>query len=119
VPAPSYTETSIRLLREDGTWIVPKQRPIKLGGSDYIKGTDIDKALDIHSGNGISIESDDTGKIIINSTLTVDGDFSGTIADAFTQVNVGGNILKAVTNKTLTFVGNGVTLTPNTTTNTI
>jgi hypothetical protein len=84
VPAPSYTTTSIRFLREDGTWQVPYQRPIKLGGGDFLKSSDYNKALDIHSGNGIVINSDSTGKITISSTLEVDGDFSGTISDAFT-----------------------------------
>lgn len=120
VPAPSYTDTSIRFLRENGTWEVPNQRPIKLGGGDFIKETDYNKVLDIHSGNGITIDYDNTGKIVINSTLEVDGDFSGTISDAFTQVKVGVSTLKATTNKALTFSADtGIILTPNTTTNTI
>ena len=120
VPAPSYTGTSIRFLRENGTWEVPNQRPIKLGGGDFIKETDYNKVLDIHSGNGITIDYDNTGKITINSTLEVDGDFSGTISDAFTQVKVGVSTLKATTNKALTFSADtGIILTPNTTTNTI
>lgn len=120
VPAPSYTNNSIRFLREDGTWIVPNQRPIKLGGGDFITELDYNKALDIYPGNGITIDYDNTGKITINSTLNVDGDFSGTISDAFTQAKVGAVTLKATTNKSLTFSnGTGIVLTPNTITNTI
>lgn len=119
VPAPSYTDTNVRFLREDGTWVVPNQRIIKLGGSNFITASE-NKALDIHAGDFISITSDSTGKITISSTLEVEGDFSGTIADAFTKVKVGSSTLKASTSQELTFTnGTGILLTPNTTTNTI
>ena len=119
VPAPSYTTSSVRFLREDGSWILPSRREIKLGGSNFINASD-NKALDIHAGDFISITSDSTGKITISSTLEVEGDFSGTIADAFTKVKVGSSTLKASTSQELAFAaGTAITLTPNTTTNTI
>jgi hypothetical protein len=121
VPAPSYTDKSVRFLREDGTWNIPHQRPIKLGGGDFITEEDYNKPLNIHSGDFISItHNDETGQITISSTLEFEGDFDGTVPVAFTKAKVGSKELKAITNTTLSFAeGTGISLTPNTTTNTI
>lgn len=121
VPAPSYISDNVRFLKEDGTWSVPEQRPIKLGGSPFIASNEFNKALDIHAGDFISITQDsDTGKITISSTLEFSGDFSGTIADAFISAKVGNAVLKASSNPQLNFEGtNGILIQGNTTTNTV
>lgn len=128
VPAPSYNSGSIvRFLREDGNWLIPNQRPISIGGETILNLQDIDKSLDINSGNGIRIEAETdnngnyTGKITVNTTFEIDpGEFDGTLADAFTSVKVGAAILKASVNKQLSLnAGTGITLSPNTTLNTI
>lgn len=128
VPAPSYNSGStVRFLREDGNWLIPNQRSISIGGETILNIQDINKSLDINSGNGIRIEAETdtngnyTGKITVNTTFEIDpGEFDGTLADAFTSVKVGAAILKASVNKQLSLnAGTGITLSPNTTLNTI
>ena len=58
VPAPSYTETTERYLREDGTWVVPTNyyRPISVNGTSILGNNNT--ALNLVAGTNISITAE-------------------------------------------------------------
>ena len=78
VPAPSYTGSSVRFLREDGTWQLLEsnsQRPINIDNSNVLLSTDIDKSLNLVAGNNIVLEPQTdaqgnyTGEVIIKTSF--------------------------------------------------
>lgn len=126
VPVPSYTTDNIRFLREDSTWVIPSQRPIKVDDTLIIPDVSYNTPLELVSGNSIQLnaETDNngnyTGKVTVATTFEISGDFSGELADAFTKVKVGASTLNAHDNQTLTLnAGTGITLAPNTSSNSI
>lgn len=113
VPVPSYTTTKTRFLREDSTWALPLQRIIKVDGTTVLESSDYDKALDLIAGNQIRLTNID-GKVTIDTVFEIDGNFTGEIKNAFTDVKVGSTTLSADTTRTLNISsGTGIVITPN------
>lgn len=101
-------------------------RPIKVDNTEVLSELDFNTSLNLVAGNSIRLNAKTdssgnyTGEVEVATTFQISGDFSGELADAFTQVKVSASTLKASENKTLTLnAGTGITLTPNTTSNTI
>lgn len=101
-------------------------RPIKVDSTEVLSELDFNTPLNLVAGNSIQLNAKTdssgnyTGEVEVATTFQISGDFSGELADAFTQVKVGASTLEAFKNKTLTLnAGTGITLTPNTTSNTI
>lgn len=142
VPAPSYNSGSIvRFLREDGNWVEPinTYRPVSINDTTILDSTNT-KALNLKSNGAIVLNplmdsnSKYTGEVVIfanevtqsqsgfmsaadkikldNMTFTPGDGFSGTLADAFTTIKVGGQSITAVAGKqTVTFTpGTGIQL---------
>lgn len=87
VPVPSYTTTTTRYLREDGTWVVPTNyyRPISVNGTSILENNNT--ALNLVAGTNISITAENssgyTGKVTITNTgvrSVATGTTNGTIS---------------------------------------
>lgn len=129
VPAPSYNGGSVtRFLKEDGSWAIPTNtyRPVSINDTLILNDTNT-KALNLKSSGAIILNpltdsnSKYTGEIVVsandatqnesgfmsaadkikldNMTFTPGDGFSGTLADAFTTIKVGGKSITAVAGK--------------------
>ena len=129
VPAPSYTITATRFLREDGTWVVPHNSEIHLyigakssnnnnnsnsttnNNNTYIKlfdDTTLRHQYQIKGTGLVTVSSDASGNITINSAAN----------NYYRPISVNGTPILENDNKALNLVQYGaVVLTPNTDTN--
>lgn len=90
VPVPSYTTTTTRYLREDGTWVVPTNyyRPISVNGTSILENNNT--ALNLVAGANISITAENSSGYTGKVTITNTGVHSTTINGNYLRVNTNG-----------------------------